>query len=145
MSNQTAANFGYPATLVGENRSWLVLARPKQPTFGSLVLICKEDARAFADISAGAFADMGDAVRSIETMLGALVGYEKINYLMLMMIDPDVHFHVLPRYAGERSHDGQVFADKGWPGAPDLGAAVDLGLEGAARLAAFLKQEWRSA
>ena len=142
MTKSTAVKFGFPATLVGESRSWWVLVRPKQPTFGSLVLICKEDAGAFADISAEAFLDLQGAVRSIETMLAIVVGYEKINYLMLMMVDPDVHFHVLPRYAGERVHDGVPFPDAGWPGAPDLGAAVDLGMDGAAQLAQRLRRDW---
>ena len=31
-------------------------------------------------------------------MLRGFVAYERINYLMLMMVDPDVHFHVIPRY-----------------------------------------------
>jgi len=145
MSNATAAAFGFPATLVGENRSWMVLARPKQPTFGSLVLICKEEAEAFSEISAQAFADLQSVVASVEAMLQKVVAYEKINYLMLMMVDPDVHFHVIPRYAGERTHDGQVFADAGWPGAPNLWAAIDLGVQGAARLANLLRCEWRPA
>ena len=143
MTKSTAVKFGFPATLVGESRSWWVLVRPKQPTFGSLVLICKEDAGAFADISAEAFLDLQGAVRSIETMLAIVVGYEKINYLMLMMVDPDVHFHVIPRYAEVRTHDGRAFTDAGWPGAPNLGAAVDLGPEGVARLALALRSEWR--
>jgi len=29
---------------------------------------------------------------------------------MLMMVDPDVHFHVLPRYAQSRSFAGREFA-----------------------------------
>lgn len=145
MTNSTAVKFGFPETLVGENRSWWVLVRPKQPTFGSLVLICKEEARAFAEISAEAFLDLQGAVRSIETLLARAVGYEKINYLMLMMLDPDVHFHVVPRYAGERMHEGMTFADSGWPGAPDLATAVDLGAEGAARLAQTLRRDWPSA
>jgi diadenosine tetraphosphate (Ap4A) HIT family hydrolase len=40
----------------------------------------------------------------------------KINYLMLMMVDPHVHFHVLPRYEGDRSHGGIEVVDAGWPG-----------------------------
>ena len=44
MSNATALNFGFPRTLVAETDHWLVLIRPKQPTFGSLVLVCKEQA-----------------------------------------------------------------------------------------------------
>ncbi len=145
MTNATAASFGYPDTKVAETRCWMVLARPKQPTFGSLVLICKEEAQAFSDISAEAFADLQVAVAGIEAMLRKVVAYEKINYLMLMMVDRDVHFHVIPRYAGERVHEGVSFPDAGWPAVPNLGAAVDLGPEGAAKLAEWLRGEWPKA
>jgi len=40
---------------------------------------------------------------------------------MLMMVDPDVHFHVIPRYPEPVSFDGLAFADSGWPGPPALG------------------------
>ena len=145
MTNATAIAFGYPETKVAETRCWLVLTRPKQPTLGSLVLICKEKAEAFSDLSPEAFADLGVAVAGIETMLRKIVAYEKINYLMLMMVDRDVHFHVIPRYAGERTYDGASFPDAGWPAAPNLGAAVDLGPEGAAKLAEGLAREWPTA
>ncbi len=145
MTNATAVSFGYPGTKVAETRSWLIQVRPKQPTFGSLVLICKEEAQAFSDISAEAFADLQVAVAGIEAMLRKVVAYEKINYLMLMMVDRDVHFHVIPRYAGERVHKGVSFPDAGWPAVPNLGAAVDLGPEGAAKLAEWLRGEWPKA
>lgn len=145
MTNATAVSFGFPDTLVGETPCWLVLARPKQPTFGSLVLICKDQARSFAEISAEAFTDLRHAVSSIEAMLSQVVAYQKINYLMLMMVDPDVHFHVIPRYDGERVHEGVVFPDAGWPGPPNLGAGVDLGAAGAKRLAASLRASWPAA
>ena len=56
----------------------------------------------------------------------AQVDYEKINYLMLMMVDPNVHFHVIPRYEGGREWQGREFVDVGWPKVPDLGHAVAL-------------------
>ena len=124
MTNPTAKAFGYPDTLVAETESWLVLVRPKQPTFGALVLVCKEEAEAFSSLSPAAFADLSVAVKGIERTLGRLVAYEKINYLMLMMVDRDVHFHVIPRYDGTRSFAGIDFPDAGWPGPPNLGAAV---------------------
>jgi len=145
MTNATALSFGFPDTQVGETASWLVLLRPKQPTFGSLVLVCKEEAKAFSDISAAAFADLQVAVTTIEELLRKVVDYEKINYLMLMMVDPDVHFHVIPRYSGARSYEGLSFPDAGWPGPPALAQAVDLGADGAARLARALRQDWRGA
>ena len=145
MTNATAVAFGYPDTKVAETSLWLVLARPKQPTFGSLVLICKEDAQAFSDLSAEAFADLGVAVAGIEATLRKVVVYEKINYLMLMMVDRDVHFHVIPRYAGERTYEGVGFPDAGWPAVPNLDAAMNLGPEGAAKLAEVLARQWPTA
>ncbi|MDZ4372415.1 MAG: HIT family protein [Phenylobacterium sp.] len=143
MTNATAKKFGYPDTLVAETGHWLVLVRPQQPTFGSLVLVCKEDARAFSDLSPAAFADLQTAVQGLEALLASAVKYEKINYLMLMMVDPDVHFHVIPRYPGERSQGGQVFPDAGWPGPPALASHVALGEEEAKALAADFAARWR--
>jgi len=145
MSNATAVKFGFPSTVVAETDHWLVLIRPKQPTFGSLVLVCKEDARAFSELSPAAFADLAGAVRGIERLLRKIVSYAKINYLMLMMVDPDVHFHVIPRYEGMREHGGQVFADSGWPGPPALAAGVDLDAAAITQLAEAWRREWRAA
>ncbi|MCA0358632.1 MAG: HIT family protein [Proteobacteria bacterium] len=145
MTNPTALAFGYPASLVAETEHWLILVRPKQPTFGSLVLVCKEAVQAFSDVSPAAFADLRVAVAGIERLLKSQVDYEKINYLMLMMVDKDVHFHVLPRYADTREHDGVSFPDAGWPAAPALGSAVELAPEAVERLAARFAKAWNPA
>jgi diadenosine tetraphosphate (Ap4A) HIT family hydrolase len=145
MTNPTALAFGYPASLVAETEHWLILVRPKQPTFGSLVLVCKEAVQAFSDVSPAAFADLQVAVAGIERLLKSQVDYEKINYLMLMMVDKDVHFHVLPRYADTREHDGVSFPDAGWPAAPALGSAVELAPEAVERLAARFAKAWNPA
>ena len=145
MSNATLVKFGLPATLIADYKHWAVLLRPAQVTLGSLVLGAKGDWMAFSQIPPQAFAELAHVTHCIETALRNFTAYEKINYLMLMMVDPDVHFHVLPRYEGERVHEGQAFPDAGWPGPPNLGAAVDLGTEGARRLAAHMRKAWRPA
>lgn len=145
MSNPTALAFGYPRSKVAETDRWLVLVRPKQPTFGSLVLVCKDPVQAFSDLSPEAFADLQTAVAGVERVLKAKVAYEKINYLMLMMVDRDVHFHVVPRYEGEREHEGERFPDAGWPGAPALGGAFTLDDDAVERLAADLAATWAAA
>ncbi|MBZ9648906.1 HIT family protein [Sphingobium sp. 3R8] len=122
--NATIAKFGWPATLIAEFDHWVVLLRPTQPTLGSLVLAAKSDATAFGDLPAEAHAELKTVTATIEAALTRAVGYAKINYLMLMMVDPHVHFHVIPRYEGTRSGGGLTVADAGWPGQPDLGAAV---------------------
>ena len=142
VTNPTALNFGYPRTLVAQTDHWLVLVRPKQPTLGSLVLVCKDKADALSGLTPAAFTDMGVAVRAIEAMLKAVVGYAKINYLALMMVDPDVHFHVIPRYEGERIYEGRAFPDAGWPGQPALNDCVTLDIEQAEGLADDLRKHW---
>jgi diadenosine tetraphosphate (Ap4A) HIT family hydrolase len=144
VTNPTARKFGYPQTLVAETDHWLVLVRPQQPTYGALVLICKADAKAFSDLSGEAFSDLKIAIGGIEALLRHTVAYERINYLMLMMVDPDVHFHVLPRYEGSREHGGHTFTDAGWPGPPALASHVALSEEEATALAAQFAALWRS-
>jgi diadenosine tetraphosphate (Ap4A) HIT family hydrolase len=145
MTNATMTKFGAPASVVAEVGRWSVQVRPKQPTLGSLVLICAEQATAFSELSPEAFADLRAAVALIERALKDFVAYERINYLMLMMVDPDVHFHVIPRYQGERNFGGETFADAGWPGPPNLGSGVDLTSEQIAALVAELKSRWAAA
>jgi len=145
MTNPTAQKFGYPRSLVAETASWLVLVRPSQPTLGSLVLVCKEPAQAFSELSVEAFADLAQVTRGAERALGELVRYGRINYLMLMMVDRDVHFHVIPRYADERSFEGLSFPDTGWPGPPALAPAVELPPSTLEALAARLASLWPGA
>ncbi len=118
--NATMRKFGAPDTCVRNYQYWSVLLRPAQVTLGSLVLAAFEPARALADLSRESFAEFGEVVRDIEQSLTRAVAFDKINYLLLMMVDPDVHFHVIPRYAAERSFAGVKFTDPGWPGIPDL-------------------------
>jgi diadenosine tetraphosphate (Ap4A) HIT family hydrolase len=124
--NSTIEKFGYPATLVQEFEHWLVLVRPAQVTLGSLILAAKGDAAAFGALPAAAFAEQASVICAIEDGLAAFCSYERINYLMLMMVDPHVHFHVIPRYSGSRGWHGLEFADDGWPGPPDLKSATAL-------------------
>ncbi len=118
--NTTMEKFGYPDTLIKEYKNWVVLLRSQQATLGALVLICKDEADTFAKISPAAFSELKEITTAIEHHLEHCFSYDKINYLMLMMVDPDVHFHVLPRYAHSRIFDDQEFNDPGWPGPPDL-------------------------
>lgn len=126
MANQTAVRFGYPDTLVREYGHWLVLLREAQATLGSLVLCAKADVTEFSALPAEAFTEMGAVVADIERALKTAFDYDKINYMMLMMVDPNVHFHVIPRYAGPRSACGLTLADPGWPALPQLGQAHEV-------------------
>ncbi|WP_028970608.1 hydrolase [Sphingomonas sp. URHD0057] len=141
--NATMEKFGYPATLLRELEHWVILLRPAQVTLGSLVLAAKGDATAYSALPPAAFAEQGAAVGLIERGLAAFVEYEKINYLMLMMVDPNPHFHVIPRYSQPRRWGGLDFPDAGWPSAPQLGAAIALDDDQIARLRHDLSDNFR--
>jgi len=142
MPNQTAVKFGHPDTLVADYRHWCVLLRPGQVTLGSLVLVCKDAALRFSDITPDAFAELAQVTRAIETGLSAFRPYDRINYLMLMMVDPDVHFHVVPRYGSPQTFEAVEFPDAGWPGPPQLGTAVSPELDLRDRLLSAIRAAW---
>lgn len=139
MVNQTIEKFGYPSTLVRDFDHWMLLVRPAQVTLGSVILAAKADALSYADLPGDAFREQGEVVKRLETGLKSFCRFERINYLMLMMVDPHVHFHVIPRYPGERQWQGLAFADAGWPGLPDLKSAVVLDGEQCSALAAAIR------
>ncbi len=145
MARPTEIKFGDPATRVAQTAHWTVLLRPLQPTLGSLVLVCREPVRAFSELSVAAFADLRGVVRHLEPALREVSAYERINYLMLMMVDPDVHLHVIPRYSGARSFQGAEYRDAGWPGPPDLNAALAPEAEARDALLERLRGAWNRA
>lgn len=134
--------FGAPQTCIRNYRYWTVLLRPAQITLGSLVLAAIEPARALSELSRESFAEMADVVRDIERALRQAFRYDRINYLLLMMVDPDVHFHVIPRYASDRDFAGIRFTDPGWPGIPDMGRKNDIGAETLERILGHIRTCW---
>ena len=142
MPNLTAVKFGHPETLLADYRHWCVLLRPGQVTLGSVVLVCKDAAHRFSDITPEAFGELAPVIADIETGLAAFRPYDRINYLMLMMVDPDVHFHVVPRYGSTQTFETVQFHDAGWPGPPQLGIAVSPEIDLRDRLLAAIRAAW---
>lgn len=140
--NDTIRKFGYPTSLLHEYRSWVVLLRPTQPTLGSLVLACKEDATSLGSVSSAAYAELSAAIADLEMALRQAVDFRKINYLALMMVDPHVHFHVIPRYAEPREFEGARCEDAAWPKPPDLSRTLALTAVQMAALQARLRAAW---
>lgn len=140
--NPTIKKFGYPATLLKELGHWVILLRPAQVTLGSLILAAKGDVAAYSELPSVAFVEQQQAVVLIERALRDFCQYERINYLMLMMVDPNVHFHVIPRYSTPRSWNGTDYPDVGWPAFPQLGTAIELNERQIQGLAAELSKRF---
>ncbi|HRB22110.1 MAG TPA: HIT family protein, partial [Nitrosomonas sp.] len=63
-----------------------------QATLGALILAAHEPVTAFSELSSSSFNELREITKQLEAALAKAFQYNKINYLMLMMVDPDVHF-----------------------------------------------------
>jgi diadenosine tetraphosphate (Ap4A) HIT family hydrolase len=116
----TLQKFGAPATVLRSYAHWHILLRPSQVTLSSLVLCSDHDLTSLSALPLEAFAELKQCTSDIEKALRRFRAYDRINYLALMMVDPHVHFHVIPRYAAPQPFNGHVFTDAAYPGPPDL-------------------------
>ena len=119
------AKFGGDLAPFYDNNGWLVFVRPKQVTLGASVLISRRHIESLADLTSEELLALGDAVKQIEARLSKAFHFQKINYLMLMMQDSHVHFHVIPRYSSTIEFGGISWPDSAWPKAPDMSKVVD--------------------
>ncbi len=140
--NDTLTKFGFPDSLIKSYEYWSVLLRPDQATLGSVILINHGNAHAFGDLSSEATSELSIVTNDIETALSNCFKYDKINYLMLMMIDPHVHFHVIPRYSTERIFKSVTILDEAWPGPPNLSSKVPMDTSCKQALLEQIKSEW---
>jgi diadenosine tetraphosphate (Ap4A) HIT family hydrolase len=127
--NRTIEAFGYPANMVADFGEWIVLVRPKQVTLGSVVIAAAHPATSFAELPPLHFTTLGNVMGRVETALKTLFHCDKVNYLALMMVDPHVHFHVIPRYAQAATFTEHSFPDTFWPKPPDVTQALDVSPE----------------
>ena len=101
-----------------ENHSWTWSVRPGQPTLGSGILSLNRHATKFSEVSEEEMKELTELVRAIEGTIKAAFDHQIMNYLMLMMVDHHVHYHVIPRYEGARTFAGREWVDNGWPALP---------------------------
>jgi diadenosine tetraphosphate (Ap4A) HIT family hydrolase len=113
--NTTIKTFGYPSALIKEYKHWIVLLRPKQITIGSLVIASKSEATSLGNLSQDEWAEFSVVTKETEDLLKVAFGAEKFNYLALMMKDPNVHFHLVPRYSKPVKLHKKEFIDEDWP------------------------------
>jgi len=102
--------------VIKEYAHWVVLFRQKQVTIGSVIIMSKElEKQSLGAVSSQAWAEFPQVSADVERWLTSAFGAEKFNYLALMMYDPEVHFHVIPRYSKPVTFAGREFVDPDWP------------------------------
>jgi diadenosine tetraphosphate (Ap4A) HIT family hydrolase len=115
------AKFHTDALRVHDGSHWTWSVRPVHSTLGAGILSLRRYAPSLAALDAEETAELASMARVIEHALKDAFAFDKINYLMLMMNDPHVHFHVMPRYAEKRTFADIEWVDAGFPALPVLG------------------------
>lgn len=115
ISESTKNKFLYPESVIKEYAFWTVLFRFQQITVGSMILISTTGAQQLGDLSREAWAEFAEVSKDVEQWTRMAFGAEKFNYLALMMKEPEVHFHFIPRYSHPVIVDDMEFVDSDWP------------------------------
>ncbi|PML14592.1 HIT family protein, partial [Vibrio sp. 10N.261.52.A1] len=97
---------------------WTWSLRPDQPTLGSSIISLNRHAQCLSSINADEMGELAELIKVVEGTLKASFNYDILNYLMLMMVDNHVHYHVIPRYEIVRDFGGVLWVDNGWPQLP---------------------------
>ena len=121
--------FGHPDTLIHDYADRVVLLHNDQITLSALVVAEKSAATSLSAVVPHALAELASITGDVETAFVRTIQPDKFNYLVLMMVDPDVHLHVLLRYSGARECAGVTFEDRA------CGCAAEGGHRVAARRA----------
>lgn len=101
--------------LVKKYTYWKLSVRPVQITLGCTVLSLIRDCTSLGELTAEETAELSHIFSEVELVLQENFNHNKINYLALMMLDDQVHFHIIPRYEVSRRFNGQCFDDSAWP------------------------------
>ncbi len=117
--------FSLDELTVCESEFWVWSVRKVQPTIGSGVLSLKRHAYSLSEITKKESEDLVNLVSIIENTMKKTFGFEIMNYLMLMMVDKHVHYHIIPRYSETKTFLGREWKDSGWPAIPNLNAEVE--------------------
>lgn len=107
-----------------ESHYWIWSLRPHQATLGAGILSLKRKCTTLGELEPEEFTDLNNIIKAIESTLKNAFNYDVINYLMLMMVDKHVHYHIIPRYENPIKLFDNTWNDQSWPGIPNLAGQV---------------------
>lgn len=111
--------------LLHETKYWKLSLRPNQITIGSCLISLNRECKSIKDLSSEELKEFKVISKIAEGTLSRAFGFEAVNYLLLMMDDKQIHYHVIPRYSKKIHFLGKEWIDKGWPKLPEFYTSVE--------------------
>ena len=97
--------------IIDASESWATVLNDDQSLLGRCFCLLKRPETDPAALSDDELSELWQAVRSIKKALDTLFSPDHYNYAFLMNVDPQVHFHVIPRYENRREFADETFLD----------------------------------
>jgi|SRR5690606_6430734 diadenosine tetraphosphate (Ap4A) HIT family hydrolase len=105
---------------------WVISLRPVQVTISSLILSLDRECYDIGDLTDSESQELGRAFKTIKEIYANTFSPDKVNYLLLMMVDKQVHFHVIPRYERDVIFMDRRFRDEHWPKPANVLSTLDF-------------------
>ena len=100
-----------PETIVEQGRSWAIAVNLNQNLIGRLIIVLNREAEAVTAVSPQEWSDLHREVARTRHALDDMFQPDQYNYAFLMNQVAQVHLHVVPRYAEQRTWSGARFED----------------------------------
>lgn len=141
--NPTLERFDFPRSAVRAFDHWVVLIRPIQSTPLSCIIAARSDVVSLGALSSAAFAELPRVIAQYEATVRSLTHAAKFNYMALMMVDPNPHFHAIPRYPAPVPIEGTDYPDLFYPRPIDPLHDLDVAAKTREHWRQWLSTRWR--
>jgi diadenosine tetraphosphate (Ap4A) HIT family hydrolase len=101
-------------TKIQASRLWTLALNRNQNLLGKCVVIANRPCGSVPELHADEWSALLAHLRELTAALDTTFAPDAYNHAFLMNIDPQVHLHVIPRYASIRVWEGMRFDDPHW-------------------------------
>jgi diadenosine tetraphosphate (Ap4A) HIT family hydrolase len=98
-----------------ESAFWSVALNRNQNLLGKTIIVLRRRLERVADVTVEEWLDLQVQLIEVTRRLDAAFAPDHYNYAFLQNFDPQVHLHVIPRYARSREPAGSRFDDPDYP------------------------------
>lgn len=126
MSGQSELSLPGP-TVIAEDAYWTMRVNDNQATLGRVFFALKRPETDALNLTADEQTALWNGLTRAKSALTTLFAPDHFNYMALMNLTPQVHWHIFPRYQSPREFAGQTFTDDEWGGHynPDRTVTLD--------------------
>jgi diadenosine tetraphosphate (Ap4A) HIT family hydrolase len=128
-----------PRFLIAQSERWSVVLNADQTLLGRCFLLLRRPETDVAAITSAELSELWGVMGKTKEVLKTLWYPDHFNYAFLMNVDPQVHFHVIPRYQDRREFAGGTFVDGSFGDHYRVGVARTLDDEGYSAIIAALR------